>query len=189
MGRALEDRYEWLTSVGGGRTEERNIKQQRPPKEGDDQEGEGGSETGRPRDRKEALVWPREVGAFPSSSEGSPLPRALGRPILCAFHSQNKPSPHQSPTFGPTLYKSIVMDSIRKLWPYTILLVFIIWCNKKLHYEIFFFPSIFCYCDMVTLVIIISFSIFNVWSLIHPYLFNFWAFITFSFCCIICVNH
>ena len=118
MGRALEDRYEWLTSVGGGRTEERNIKQQRPPKEGDDQEGEGGSKTGRPRDRKEALVWPREVGAFPSSSEGSPLPRALGRPILCAFHSQNKPSPHQSPTFGPTLYKFIVMGSVWKPWPY-----------------------------------------------------------------------
>ena len=46
---------------------------------------------------------------FPSSSEGSLLPRTLGCPILCVVHSQNKPSPYQSPTFGPTLYKFIVM--------------------------------------------------------------------------------
>ena len=73
---------------------------------------------GRPRERKEALVWPRGVGAFPSSSEGSLLPGTLGRPIPCAFHPQNKPSPHQSLTFGPTLYEFIVMGSVRKLWPY-----------------------------------------------------------------------
>ena len=149
----------------------------------DGQEGEGG-----PKNGKRLLGCERSWG-FPSSSEGSLLPRTLGCPILCVFHPQNEPSPYHSPTFRPILYKFIVMDSIRKPWPYTILLVFIIWCNKKLHYEIFFFPSIFCYCDMVTLVIIISFSIFNIWSLVHPYLFNFWAFITFSFCCIICVNH
>ena len=41
---------------------------------------------------------------FPSSSEGSLLPRTLGCPILCVFHPQNKPSPYQNPTFGPTLY-------------------------------------------------------------------------------------
>ena len=143
MGRALEDRYEWLTSVGGGRTEERNIKQQRPPKEGDDQEGEGGSETGRPKDRKEALVWPREVGAFPSSSEGSPLPRALGRPILCAFHSQNKPSPHQSPTFGPTLYKFIVMGSVRKPWPYNTHIWVLKWVYS--HFFLIGFFMVFIY--------------------------------------------
>ena len=51
---------------------------------------------------------------FPSSSEGSLLPGTLGRPILCVFHPQNKPPPYQSPTFGPTLYKFIVMDSVRK---------------------------------------------------------------------------
>ena len=33
----------------------------------------------------------------------------LGRSILCAFHPQNKPSSHQSPAFGPTLYKFIVI--------------------------------------------------------------------------------
>ena len=46
---------------------------------------------------------------FPSSSEGSLLPGTLGRLILCVFHPQNKPLPYQSPTFGPTLYKFIVM--------------------------------------------------------------------------------
>ena len=51
---------------------------------------------------------------FPSLSEGSLFPGTLGRPILCVFHPQNKPSPHQSPTFGTTLYKFIVMGSVRK---------------------------------------------------------------------------
>ena len=31
---------------------------------------------------------------FPSSSEGFLLPGTLGHLILCAFHPQNKPSPH-----------------------------------------------------------------------------------------------
>ena len=70
------------------------------------------------RDNKDAPVWPRGVGAFSSSSEGSLLPGTLGRLIRCAFHPQNKPSPHQSPTFGPTLYKFIVMGLVRKPWPY-----------------------------------------------------------------------
>ena len=78
----------------------------------------------RPRDRKEAPVWPRGVGAFPSSTEGSLLLGTLGRPILCAFHPQNKPSPHQSPTFGPALYKFIVMGSVWKPWPYSFQLQF-----------------------------------------------------------------
>ena len=43
----------------------------------------------------------------------------LARLILCAFHPQNKPSSHRSPTFGPTLYKFIVMGSVRKPWPYS----------------------------------------------------------------------
>ena len=72
---------------------------------------------------------------------------------------------------------------------HSILLIFIMWCNKKLHYDFFFF-SMLCYCGIVTLVVIISFSIFIIWNLVHPYLFNFWAFIIFfSFCCIICVNY
>ena len=65
--------------------------------------------------RKEggSCVTERSWG-FPSSSEGSLLPGTLGRPILCAFHPQNKSSPYQSLTFGPTLYKFIVMGSVRK---------------------------------------------------------------------------
>ena len=51
---------------------------------------------------------------FPSLSEGSLLPGTLGRPILCVFHPQNKPLPYQSPTFGSTLYKFIVMGLVRK---------------------------------------------------------------------------
>ena len=66
--------------------------------------------------RKEGGSCVTERGwGFPSSSEGSFFPGTLGRPILCVFHPQNKPSPHQSPTFGPTLYEFIVMGSVRKL--------------------------------------------------------------------------
>ena len=72
---------------------------------------------GRPRERKEAPGCERSWG-FPSSSEGSLLPGTLGRPILCVFHPKNKPSPHQSPTFGPTLYKFIVIGLVRKPRPY-----------------------------------------------------------------------
>ena len=69
--------------------------------------------------RKEggSYVTERSWG-YPSSSEGSLLPGTLGRPILCVFHPQNKPSPYQSPTFEPTLYKFIVMGSVRKPWLY-----------------------------------------------------------------------
>ena len=91
------------------------YKQQRSPKEegGEDgQEEEGGPEKGR------RLLCDREGSLLPSSSEGSLLPGTLGHPILCVFHPQNKPSPYQSPTFGPTLYKFIVMGSVRKPRPY-----------------------------------------------------------------------
>ena len=65
--------------------------------------------------RKEggSCVTKRSWG-FSSSSEGSLLPRTLGRPILCVFHSQNKSSPYQSLTFGPILYKFIVTGLVRK---------------------------------------------------------------------------
>ena len=63
--------------------------------------------------RKEGGSYLIERGwGFPSLSEGSLLPGTLGHPILCVFHPQNKSSPHQSPTFGPTLYKFIVMGSV-----------------------------------------------------------------------------
>ena len=67
---------------------------------------EGGLEKG------ERLLGCERSWEFPSSGEGSFLPGTLGRPILCAFHPQNKSSPHQSPIFGPTLYKFIVMGLI-----------------------------------------------------------------------------
>ena len=38
----------------------------------------------------------------------------LGRPILYVLPPQNKSLPYQSPTSRPTLYKFIVMGSIRK---------------------------------------------------------------------------
>ena len=78
---------------------------------GDGQE-EGGPEKG------ERLLGCERSWGFPSSGEGSLLPGMLGRPILCVFHLQNKLSPHQSPTFGPILYKFIVTGPVRKPRPY-----------------------------------------------------------------------
>ena len=57
---------------------------------------------------------------FLSSHEGSFLPGTLGRSILCIFHPQNKSSPHQSPTFGPILYKFIVIGPVQKPRPQSI---------------------------------------------------------------------
>ena len=84
----------------------------------DGQEGEGGPEKG-----KRLLGCERSWG-FPSSSEGSLLPRTLGHPILCVFHPQNELLPHQSPTFGPTLYKFIVMGPVRKPRPYIYIYIY-----------------------------------------------------------------
>ena len=86
---------------------------------GDGQEKEGGPEKGR------RLLGCERSWGFLSSSEGSLLLKTLDSPILCVFHPQNKPSPYQSPTFGPTLYKFIVMGSVQKPWPYNTLKVFI----------------------------------------------------------------
>ena len=69
-------------------------------KKGEAQRKEGGS-----------CVTERGWG-FPSSSEGSLLHGTLGRPIMCVFHPQNKSSPYQSPTFGHTLYKFIVIGPV-----------------------------------------------------------------------------
>ena len=64
--------------------------------------------------RKEGGSCLTERGwGFLSSSEGSLLPGTLGRLILYVFHPQNKPSPYQSPTFGPTLYKFITWSENR----------------------------------------------------------------------------
>ena len=79
---------------------------------GDGQEGEGG-----PENEKRLLGCEKSWG-FPSSSEGSLLPRTLGCPILCVFHPQNEPSPYHSPTFRPILYKFIVMGPVQKQRPY-----------------------------------------------------------------------
>ena len=85
----------------------------------------GGPEKGRgrPRERKEALVWPRGDDASPSSGKWSLLLGTLGRSIQCVFHPQNKSSLHQSPTFRPILYKFIVIGSVRKAWPYIFLFI------------------------------------------------------------------
>ena len=78
--------------------------------------GDGEEEEG--LKKGERLLGCEKSWEFLSSGEGSFLPRALGHPILCIFHPQNKLSPHQSPTFGPILYKFIVMGPVRKLRPY-----------------------------------------------------------------------
>ena len=58
-----------------------------------------------------------ELGV-PVLRRGTLSPRDVGQSGSVYFHSQNKSSPHQSPTFGPILYKFIVMDSVRKPRPY-----------------------------------------------------------------------
>ena len=74
----------------------------------DGQEEEGGLEKGR------RLRCDREGLGIPVLERGVLLPGTLGRPILCVFHPQNKPSFYQNPTFGPTLYKFIVLGPVRK---------------------------------------------------------------------------
>ena len=91
--RRMNEREEYITT---------EITQRR----GGGQEEEGGPEKG-----KRLLGCERSWG-FLFLSEGSLLPGTLGRPILCVFHPQNKSSLHQSPTFGPNLYKFIIMGSI-----------------------------------------------------------------------------
>ena len=51
----------------------------------------------------------REELGVPILERGVISPWDVPLLILCIFHPQNKPSPHQSPTFGPILYKFIVM--------------------------------------------------------------------------------
>ena len=72
--------------------------------------GDGEEEEG--PEKGERLLGCEWSWEFPSSGEGSLLPGTLGRPILCVFHPQNKSSPYHSPTFGPILYKFIVMSPV-----------------------------------------------------------------------------
>ena len=69
-------------------------------------------------EKGERLLGCKRSWEFPSSGEGPFLLGTLGRPVLCIFHPRNKPSPHQNPTFGPILYKFIVMGPVRKPRPY-----------------------------------------------------------------------
>ena len=78
--------------------------------------GNGEEEEG--PEKGERLLGCERSWEFPSSGEGSFLPRTLGCPIMCICHPQNKPSPYQSPTFGPILYKFIVIGPVRKPRPY-----------------------------------------------------------------------
>ena len=71
----------------------------------------GGKEEEGP-EKGERLLGCERSWEFPSSGEGSFLPRTFPGPILCIFHLQSKPSPHQSPTFGPILYKFIVLSML-----------------------------------------------------------------------------
>ena len=72
-------------------------------------QGEGEEEK-----KKERLLGTERSWELTSSNEESFLPGTQGRLILCSqllFDHRpfpNKPSPHQSPTFEPTLYKFII---------------------------------------------------------------------------------
>ena len=68
----------------------------------------------RKKRKKSRLLGNERSWEFTSSDEESFLPGTQGHMISCSqllFDHRpfpNKPSPHQSPTFGPTLYKFIV---------------------------------------------------------------------------------
>ena len=82
---------------------------QRKGGRGDGQEEDGGPEKGR------RLLCDREGLGIPVLEREVPFfLETLGHPILCVFYPQNKSSLYQSPTFRPTIYKFIVIDSIRK---------------------------------------------------------------------------
>ena len=66
----------------------------------------------------ERLLGCERSWEFPSSGEASFLLGMLGHPVLYIFHPKNKPSPHQSPTFGLIIYKFIVMGPVREPRPY-----------------------------------------------------------------------
>ena len=106
MGRALKYRHGWLTSVGGGWTKEKDIYTSR-----DLPKGRGGKR----KRRREALGKREELGTFIlgwgvlSPWDKGPSDSVFLAPIWSSRLLPNKPSPHQSPTFGHTLCKFIVM--------------------------------------------------------------------------------
>ena len=70
-------------------------------------------EGGQKAQRKERGSWDaRGVGSSCPQVMGPFSLGCLGCPVLCIFHPRNKPLPHQSPTFGPILYKFIVMGPV-----------------------------------------------------------------------------
>ena len=72
----------------------------------------GEEEKGKSREKGERHLGCERSWEFTSSGEGSIFPGTKGHLIQCIFHPQNRPSPHQSPTFEPPLYKFIVMSLV-----------------------------------------------------------------------------
>ena len=95
MGHALEDRHGWLTSVGGGWTEERNIWQQRSPKGegGGGQEEKGGQAKGR------RLLCDREGLGIPVLERGVPSPSDVGPPNSVCFSPPKQAVALSEPNF------------------------------------------------------------------------------------------
>ena len=104
MGCALKYEHGWLTSVGGGWTKENDIYNNR-----DLPKGRG------TKRRREAPGKGEELGTHIlgrgvlSPWDVGPSDSVFLAPIWSSRLLPNQPSPHQSPTFGPTLYKFIVM--------------------------------------------------------------------------------
>ena len=100
----------WMTNKCRMRINERDIyiyvyNNRDLPKRGEE-------EKEKPKERGERLLGCERSWEFTSSGERSLLPRTSGRLVQCIFHHQNRPSPDQSSTFGPTLYKFIVMGPV-----------------------------------------------------------------------------
>ena len=107
MGRALKYGHGWLTSVGGGWTKEKDIYNSR-----DLPKGRG------IKRRREAPGKGEELGTHIlgqgvlSSWDVGSSDSVFLAPIWSSCLLPNQLSPHPSPTFGPTLYKFIVMGSL-----------------------------------------------------------------------------
>ena len=86
-------------------------------------------------EKRERLLWCEGSWEFLSSGKAPFLLETLGHPILCIFHPQNKPMPYQSLTFGPILYKFIVMGPVRKPRPY-------IWLRAIGHYYYYYYSLV-----------------------------------------------
>ena len=106
MGRALKYGHGWLTSVGGWWTKEKDIYNSRDlPREG--REGRRKA----PGKREELGTHILERGVLSLWDVGSSDSVFLA-PIWSSRLLPNKSSPHQSPTFGSTIYKFIVIGPL-----------------------------------------------------------------------------